>query len=122
MNFLNYCNWYHKDKTFTFSQVNDKLNSGYFNNELFQNRKNFRNPSIYEKLIEYCDIDEHGTNFPKELYDGHLFGKESYYDELAKELDAMERARVQAAKIMKSSSDPALAATVKMMNMGLSKK
>jgi hypothetical protein len=56
------------------------------------------------------------------LYDGHLFGKESYYDELAKELDAMERARVQAAKIMKSSSDPALAATVKMMNMGLSKK
>ena len=26
-----------------------------------------------------------GTNFPPELYDGHLFGKESYYDELRKQ-------------------------------------
>ena len=25
-----------------------------------------------------------GTNFPAELYDGHLFGKESYYEELAR--------------------------------------
>ncbi len=37
-----------------------------------------------------------GTNFPPELYDGHLFGKESYYDELAKvqkaEMDRREKA------------------------------
>ena len=36
-----------------------------------------------------------GTNFPPELYDGHLFGKESYYDELAKaqkeEMDRREK-------------------------------
>ena len=36
-----------------------------------------------------------GTNFPPELYDGHLFGKESYYDELTKaqkeEMDRREK-------------------------------
>ncbi|CAB4067068.1 SAP30-binding protein [Lepeophtheirus salmonis] len=61
-----------------------KTQSGYDINSIIQQKKNFRNPSIYEKLIEYCEIDEHGTNLPKDLYDGHLFGKESYYEELAK--------------------------------------
>jgi len=60
------------------------------------NKKAFRNPSIYEKLILHCSIDELGTNFPPELYDGHLFGKESYYEELAKvqkvEMDRREKA------------------------------
>ena len=36
-----------------------------------------------------------GTNFPPELYDGHLFGKESYYEELSKsqraEMDKREK-------------------------------
>ena len=33
-----------------------------------------------------------GTNFPPELYDGHLFGRESYYEELAKaQKEDMER-------------------------------
>ena len=39
-----------------------------------------------------------GTNFPPELYDGHLFGKESYYEELAKqqkvEMDKREKVGV----------------------------
>lgn len=38
-------------------------------NEVIQKRKEFRNPSIYEKLIQFCDIDELGTNYPPELYD-----------------------------------------------------
>jgi len=61
-----------------------KMEYGYDLNRVIQMKKEFRNPSIYEKLIQYCQIDETGTNLPKELYDGHLFGKESYYDELAK--------------------------------------
>jgi len=83
------------------------------------NKKAFRNPSIYDKLILHCNIDELGlilfegehpdiafrfhliafilgTNFPPELYDGHLFGKESYYEELSKvqkeEMDRREKA------------------------------
>jgi hypothetical protein len=34
-------------------------------NSAIQRNKNFRNPSIYEKLIKYCDIDELGSNYPK---------------------------------------------------------
>lgn len=38
-------------------------------NKLIQERKEFRNPSIYEKLIQFCGINELGTNYPPELYD-----------------------------------------------------
>jgi len=72
-----------------------KVDYGYDYNKIIQQKKAFRNPSIYEKLILFCDIDEFGTNFPPELYDGHLFGKESYYEELAKsqkeEMDKREK-------------------------------
>jgi len=73
-----------------------KIEQGKDLNQIIMNKKAFRNPSIYEKLILHCSIDELGTNFPPELYDGHLFGKESYYEELAKvqkvEMDRREKA------------------------------
>jgi len=73
-----------------------KVELGYDYNALITNKKAFRNPSIYDKLIQFCNIDELGTNFPPELYDGHLFGKESYYEELGKvqkiEMDRREKA------------------------------
>lgn len=53
-------------------------------NRIIQDKKNFRNPSIYEKLIQFCDINELDTNYPPEIYDPLRWGKESYYDELAK--------------------------------------
>lgn len=31
-------------------------------NSVIQKRKDFRNPSIYEKLIQFCDLDELGKN------------------------------------------------------------
>lgn len=49
-----------------------------------QRKKAFRNPSIYEKLLVHCDIDELGTNFPPEIFDSHAFKRDSYYDELSK--------------------------------------
>ena len=83
-------------------------------NAVIQNKKAFRNPSIYEKLIQFCGIDEHGTNFPKELYDGHLFGKESYYDELAKvqkaDMDRREKNKDRAGNVNKSAVEVASAA------------
>lgn len=55
----------------------EKMKSGMDMNKLIQERKEFRNPSIYEKLIQYCDIDELGTNYQPEIYDplqwGNLF-------------------------------------------------
>lgn len=38
-------------------------------NSLIQGNKEFRNPSIYDKLIIFCGINELGTNYPPELYD-----------------------------------------------------
>lgn len=49
-----------------------------------QNRKDLRNPSIYEKLVDYSAIDETGSNFPPEMFDPSRFGPSSFYDELAK--------------------------------------
>jgi len=80
------------------NKLYNRKKEGYDMNAVIQSKKAFRNPSIYEKLIQYCSIDEHGTNFPKELYDGHLFGPESYYDELAKVQKADMERREKAAK------------------------
>ena len=52
---------------------------------------------------QFCEIDEHGTNLPKELYDGHLFGPESYYDELAKAQAAEMEKREKKAAAAKAS-------------------
>lgn len=72
-------------------------------NKLIQERKDFRNPSIYEKLIQFCEIDELGTNYPPELYDPKSWGKESYYEELAKsqkvEMDKREKDRKENIKV-----------------------
>ena len=86
-----------------------KKDFGYDMNAVIQRKKAFRNPSIYEKLIQYCDIDEHGTNFPKDLYDGHLFGKESYYDELAKTQKSDIERREKAAKTKAAAAAAAAA-------------
>lgn len=71
------------------------LNEGLDMNKIIQDKKNFRNPSIYEKLIQFCDINELDTNYPPEIYDPLRWGKESYYDELAKaqkqEMDRREK-------------------------------
>ncbi len=75
-----------------------RLETGYDMNAVIQNKKAFRNPSIYEKLIQFCGIDETGTNLPKDLHDGHLFGEESCYTELAKAQAADIEKREKAAK------------------------
>lgn len=53
----------------------DKMKGGMDMNKMIQERKEFRNPSIYEKLIQYCDIDELGTNYPPEIFDPLQWGK-----------------------------------------------
>lgn len=63
---------------------NKVKSSGLDMNQVIQQRKNFRNPSIYEKLIQFCSINELGTNYPSERFDPFKWGKESYYEELAK--------------------------------------
>ncbi|XP_075217189.1 SAP30-binding protein [Lycorma delicatula] len=68
-----------------------------------QQRKEFRNPSIYEKLIQYCQINELGTNFSPAVYDPLSWGKESFYEELDKvqraEMARREKERKEKTKV-----------------------
>lgn len=70
-------------------------NEGLDLNQEIQSKKAFRNPSIYEKLIDYCGLNEFGTNYPPHIFDPFKWGKESFYDELAKvqkiEMDKREK-------------------------------
>ncbi|PSN36385.1 hypothetical protein C0J52_14453 [Blattella germanica] len=72
-------------------------------NHVIQQRKDFRNPSIYEKLIQFCSINEFGTNYPAQAYDPLRWGKESYYEELARvqkaEMDRREKERKDKTKV-----------------------
>ncbi|XP_034103724.1 SAP30-binding protein [Drosophila albomicans] len=82
-------------------------------NRVIQDRKEFRNPSIYEKLISFCDINEFGTNYPPEIYDPLQWGEESYYESLSavqktelvklqkdrKEMDKVEQVTALARKV-----------------------
>lgn len=81
-----------------------KMESGGLDmNMLIQQRKEFRNPSIYEKLIQFCSINELGTNYPPDRFDPFKWSKDSYYEELAlvqkTEMDKLEKARKEKTKI-----------------------
>ncbi|XP_055946124.1 SAP30-binding protein-like isoform X2 [Argiope bruennichi] len=85
------------------SELYEKKTQGKDMNASIQRRKDFRNPSIYEKLIQFCNIDEQGTNYPPETYDPHCWGPESFYDELAKrqkeEMDKREKEKKERTKV-----------------------
>ncbi|KAG1972037.1 SAP30-binding protein [Pimephales promelas] len=80
-----------------------KLHGDFDTNSHIQMKKEFRNPSIYEKLIQFCGIDELGTNYPKDMFDPHGWSEDSYYEALAKaqkvEMDKLEKAKKEKTKI-----------------------
>ena len=59
-----------------------KAISGIDMNSTLQCRKDIRNPSILEKLVNFCDLKEFGTNYPEHLYNPNEFTEESMYDNL----------------------------------------
>uniref|UniRef100_A0A8C8CYH6 SAP30-binding protein n=1 Tax=Oncorhynchus tshawytscha TaxID=74940 RepID=A0A8C8CYH6_ONCTS len=79
------------------------LHGDFDTNNHIQKKKEFRNPSIYEKLIQFCGIDELGTNYPKDMFDPHGWSEDSYYEALAKaqkvEMDKLEKAKKDRTKI-----------------------
>lgn len=84
------------------AHMHAKMRAGMDMNRLIQDRKEFRNPSIYEKLIQFCDINELGTNYPPHIYDPLQWGRESFYEELAgaqkTEMERRERDRKEGLK------------------------
>ncbi|NWY75387.1 S30BP protein, partial [Erithacus rubecula] len=79
-----------------------KMKEGMDMNNIIQKKKAFRNPSIYEKLIQFCSIDEFGTNYPKDMFDPHSCSEDSYYEALAKaqkiEMDKWKKAKKECTK------------------------
>ncbi|CAJ0641636.1 9934_t:CDS:2, partial [Entrophospora sp. SA101] len=63
-----------------FFELKDK--GVHFNDHLLKN-KAFRNPHIYDKLVEFVHLDEIGSNFDREVYDPYGFPAEAYADQLA---------------------------------------
>ncbi|KAF2980180.1 hypothetical protein EK904_014248 [Melospiza melodia maxima] len=80
-----------------------KMKEGMDMNYIIQNKKEFHNPSVYEKLIQFCSIDEIGTNCPKDMFDPHSWSEDSYYEALAKaqktEMDKLKKAKKEGTKI-----------------------
>ncbi|VDM21360.1 unnamed protein product [Wuchereria bancrofti] len=61
-------------------------------NALIQKRRDFKNPSMYEKLIEKFEVDELGSNFAPSVFDPHGFTKDCFYDQISVlQKEAMEK-------------------------------
>ncbi|NXU62961.1 S30BP protein, partial [Horornis vulcanius] len=82
-----------------------KVKEGMDMNYIIQRKKEFRNPSIYEKLIQFCSIDELGTNYPKvrgSAFDWkrmfHIFCSFSAKAQKI-EMDKLEKAKKERTKI-----------------------
>ncbi|OWK15070.1 SAP30BP [Cervus elaphus hippelaphus] len=71
-----------------------KIKEGMDMNYIIQRKKEFRNPSIYEKLIQFCAIDELGTNYPKGLAWLAVASKAQKI-----EMDKLEKAKKERTKI-----------------------
>lgn len=59
-------------------------------NALIQKRRDFKNPSMYEKLIEKFEVDELGSNFAPSVFDPHGFTKDCFYDQICKSYTYLE--------------------------------
>ncbi|KAG1730843.1 HCNGP-like protein-domain-containing protein [Suillus paluster] len=64
----------------------------HFNDSLMSNRS-FRNPHLYAKLVEFVDVDERTTNFPKDIWDPDDMQPEWFADSIA----ALQKARSEQA-------------------------
>jgi HCNGP-like protein len=59
----------------------DPDNPKHFNDSLMSN-KSFRNPHLYAKLVEFVDVDERTTNFPKDIWDPNDVQPEWFADRI----------------------------------------
>lgn len=46
------------------------------------NRKEFKNPAIYDKLKADFQVNEYGTNYPNSIKDNIVLDESDYYEKL----------------------------------------
>ncbi|KAH7692967.1 transcriptional regulator HCNGP [Aphelenchoides avenae] len=86
-----------------FAQCFERKAHGANYNDQIKLRKDFKNPAIYEVLVQKFNLDEKGSNFPESVYDPHAFSEGDFYEALAEEQRKLtENAQAAAA----SSSKP----------------
>jgi hypothetical protein len=51
--------------------------------------RSFRNPHLYTKLVEFVDVDERVTNFPKDIWDPEDVKEEWYADRIGTCMDSL---------------------------------
>ena len=44
--------------------------------------RSFRNPHLYAKLVEFVDVDEKATNFPRDVWDPNDMREEWFADKI----------------------------------------
>ena len=76
-----------------------RASSGVDLNSSLQSRKDLRNPSILEKLVQFCDLKEFGTNYPEHIYNPNEFTEESMYDKLYLQQQKANNAKKEKAKL-----------------------
>lgn len=94
-----------------------KAISGVGLNSSLHCKKNVRNPSILEKMVHFCDLNEFGTNYPEHLYKPNEFAEESMYDNLymeqMKDYNAKkEKAKLNSIEFVTATKKPSVLAAV----------
>ena len=69
---------------------NDPAAPKHFNDSLMMNRS-FRNPHLYTKLVEFVDVDEKATNFPREVWDPTDMREEWFADRIGERMGSHNR-------------------------------
>uniref|UniRef100_A0A914L792 Uncharacterized protein n=1 Tax=Meloidogyne incognita TaxID=6306 RepID=A0A914L792_MELIC len=65
-----------------FTRFFERKEDGLDINTMIKERRDFRNPSLYENLVDSFCIDEKGTNFTSEVFDPKAFQPEDFYTAL----------------------------------------
>ena len=60
--------------------------------------RSFRNPHLYAKLVEFVDVDERTTNFPRDLWDPNDVRVEWFADSIGTFLKRRPKSPVHAEK------------------------
>lgn len=83
----------------------DPDNPKHFNDSLMSNRS-FRNPHLYTKLVEFVDVDERLTNFPKNIWDPEDVSEDWFADKIAEQQKLRAEQQVKAQISGKRSQIP----------------
>ena len=69
---------------------NDPHAPKHFNDSLMMNRS-FRNPHLYAKLVEFVDVDEKASNFPRDIWNPDEMREEWFADKIGEGVELFVR-------------------------------